>query len=86
MKKILLVAFLISTPVLFAQQPTNSILNIDTKGERIINVRVFNLSGQIISSNFNGNNTINVSRLESGIYLLKVETKNGTTLSRFIKK
>ena len=67
--------------------PTSSILNIDTKGERIESVRIFNVSGQLMESELNNNNnSIDVSNYQSGLYIIQVETQNGTALSRFIKK
>jgi predicted outer membrane repeat protein len=66
--------------------PTSSILYIDTKGERIVGLKVFSVSGQLIDSRLKGNNTIDVSHYKSGLYILQVEMKNGITLSRFIRK
>ena len=66
--------------------PTSSILNIDPKGERILSLKVFTVSGQLINSKINGTNKVDVSQYKSGLYILQIETQNGIALSRFIKK
>jgi len=66
--------------------PANSILNIDTKGEKILSVRVFTISGQLKEFELNTNNTLDVSNYKKGMYILQVETVNGTAISRFIKQ
>lgn len=66
--------------------PTKSILNIDTEGEKIVSVRVFAISGQLVESELNTNNTLDVSNYKNGMYILQVETQKGTAISRFIKQ
>ena len=66
--------------------PTNSILNLDTKGEKIESVRVFTISGQLITVELNADNTMDVSNLKNGLYIIQVKTNNGVALSRFIKQ
>jgi uncharacterized repeat protein (TIGR03803 family) len=65
--------------------PTNSILNFDTKGERIQEVRIFNISGNLIDSRLKGTKFIDVSHYKNGVYIIQVQTQNVITLSRFIK-
>lgn len=66
----------------------SDVLNIDYE-ENISNLTVYDLSGKLIKSFATKglNNTIDVSNLKSGIYLLKIETesKNASTI-KFIKK
>lgn len=66
--------------------PTNSILSIDTKGEEILGIKVYNIAGKQINSTLNKNSTLDVSSFQNGIYILQVQTQNGITLSRFIKQ
>jgi uncharacterized repeat protein (TIGR03803 family) len=76
----------IAQELLVYPNPTNSILNIDTKGERIIGLKIYSVSGQLIDSKLKGNNTIDVAHYQSGLYIIQVEMQNGIALSRFIKK
>ena len=64
--------------------PTNGILNI--KAENIENIRVFNLFGQeIMNINVDNDNCIiNMSQFTKGVYMLKVETANGTAMKRIV--
>ena len=64
--------------------PTNDILNI--KAENIENIRIFNLFGQeIMNVNVdNDNYIINMSQFTKGVYMLKVETANGTSKKRIV--
>ena len=64
--------------------PTSNILNIKTKHD-IKNVVIYNVQGQQVL--VGKNKSVNVSNLALGIYLLKVETTNGSfTTKRFIKQ
>lgn len=76
----------ISQTVFVYPNPTSSKLTIEANGARIIGVKVFTVSGQLIDSKLNSNNTIEVEHYRSGLYILQVETQNGIALSRFIKK
>jgi uncharacterized repeat protein (TIGR03803 family) len=76
----------INQELLVYPNPTNAILNINTKGERILGVKIYNVSGILIDSKLNTNNTIDASLYKSGLYIIQVETQNGIALSRFIKK
>ena len=53
----------------------------------IESVTIYSITGVMVYSevDFN-NNTINVSDLASGVYVMKVRTENGEALQRFIKK
>jgi len=63
--------------------PTSDILNIQTP-ESITNVTAYNISGQkVLQAN---TQTLNVSALKAGVYILKVETTKGSATLKFIKK
>jgi len=63
--------------------PTSDILNIQT-AESITNVTAYNIAGQkVLQAN---TQTINVSNLKTGVYVLKVETTKGTATLKFVKK
>ena len=60
--------------ILIYPNPANNIINISSANE-IQNVSIFNYVGQTI---YNGTDIkINTSNLEAGIYLIKIETKEG---------
>lgn len=63
--------------------PTTDVLNIETT-ESISNVIVYNIAGQkVLQAN---TQTLNVSTLQAGVYVLKIETENGIATSKFVKK
>ena len=59
--------------------PANNTVNIT--GADIINIKVFNNVGQLLL-NQNNKNTINVSALTNGIYILSIETLTGYTIQK----
>lgn len=63
--------------------PTTGILNFSSKSE-VQNVSVFDLSGRKISE-FNSSQ-INISALPKGIYLVKISTKDGKTITKKVVK
>ena len=68
--------------------PVSDRLNIDYK-ENISTLNVYDLSGRSVKSftTNNSNNSIDVSDLKSGIYLLRIETENkNVSTVKFIKK
>ena len=71
--------------------PTNSQVTIDFgKQMSLVSVGVYSLSGQqVISENVNSNttnHTLNVARLATGVYMVKVITDSGTFTQRLMKK
>jgi len=61
--------------ILIYPNPATDLINISSANE-IQNISIFNYVGQKV---FSGNsNQINSSNLEAGIYLIRIETKNGT--------
>ncbi|MGJ8683377.1 MAG: choice-of-anchor J domain-containing protein [Nonlabens sp.] len=66
--------------------PTTDFLNIQTE-EIINNVTIYNGLGQLITENVEvKNNQIKVNTLSAGLYLLKLDTDNGSQTVQFIKK
>ncbi|MBT8257796.1 MAG: T9SS type A sorting domain-containing protein [Bacteroidia bacterium] len=71
----------------FYPNPADNQINFNS-AVNISKVQIFNLLGQNVSSFSEGmlsNKTIDVSALQSGAYLLKVEIDNNTQIFRFIK-
>lgn len=65
--------------------PTNDVLNINSK-VKVEKFTIYNALGQVVSTNEDIiNNSINVSNLKSGIYLISVENNNQVQTQRFIK-
>ncbi|MDB2462949.1 T9SS type A sorting domain-containing protein, partial [Algibacter sp.] len=67
--------------------PTSSILNIELKnGGSIKKTTILNLVGQQVLKNTTGRTSINISGLSKGMYILKIESSDGTFSKRVIKK
>ncbi len=66
--------------------PTNGLLTIEHGVETITHLEVNNLLGQVVLQPQIQQNTINISTLPSGIYMLSVTTKNGRTSQRVVKE
>jgi len=61
--------------------PTDGLLKIEGQGE--MRVLVSNMLGQeILNTSFNGQSTIDLSRCEAGVYLVRIETVNGVSLRK----
>lgn len=73
--------------------PVNDILNIinmDGEGDLLGSAfEIYNISGQLIENglliNFKDRIAIDVSRLQSGYYILKLISENGNLINEFIK-
>ncbi|WP_395057686.1 reprolysin-like metallopeptidase [Flavobacterium sp.] len=64
--------------------PTSSILNVTSVSEKAT-FRVYNLLGQIIMNGLIANSAIDVSRINSGNYILEISDNESTITKRFIK-
>ena len=61
--------------------PTNGMLNIEGQGTMLISIS--NLLGQKLQeTKAEGNTTLDMSRFESGMYLIRIETENGVTIQK----
>ena len=66
--------------------PVNSKLRIKSQ-QTIQHIEIFDLNGkQIINVDYQENQAINVSNLNSGLYLVKIKTKNGFVTKKLLKK
>ncbi|MEN8125194.1 MAG: glycosyl hydrolase family 18 protein [Bacteroidota bacterium] len=67
----------IKTNLTLYPNPTNGLLKIDNPNFLEINeVAIFNIYGQKLQTKFQ-NNTVDISRYSNGIYLIRIEDKNG---------
>lgn len=66
--------------------PVENLLSLENVDSRILNIAVFNTAGQKVAE-FSGNdNSIDVSELQAGVYLLMVATEKGIFSNSFIKQ
>lgn len=69
--------------------PANDVINVFMPLSTTAKASIISVDGKVIKNNINivqQLNTINVSSLAKGVYLLKVETETGVTVQRFIKQ
>jgi uncharacterized protein YjdB len=67
--------------------PVQNELFIEIENQTINQLEVIDFSGRIVKSVFNNNvKSINVSELNQGMYILKIETENGSSVTRFVKQ
>jgi hypothetical protein len=69
--------------------PTNDFLSLDKVNEiNIDKIEVIDLSGRVVMTSFSNENrtTIDLTSLNSGIYILKVESDNGTLTQKIVKQ
>nr|WP_315035511.1 T9SS type A sorting domain-containing protein [uncultured Chryseobacterium sp.] len=64
--------------------PVKDILNIKSKDE-VIKAEIYDVTGRIINSSNVQGNSMNVSELSKGNYMIKVFTKDKTMVQKFIK-
>lgn len=64
--------------------PVQNQLNIESQ-EEVLSIEIFDFLGKHILT-FNGAKTIDVSELQSGIYLLKINTNQGSSIQKIIKQ
>ena len=68
--------------------PVTDVLNIKVTSGEINKLAIFDLTGKSLYMDYNAKNStqIDVNWLNNGLYFLKVETKSGTHLLKFIKE
>jgi len=64
--------------------PANNILTIISHAVEIENINIYNLNGQLVLNKKLNNNTINVSSLESGIYIVDILSENNSVKRKLI--
>ena len=61
--------------------PTNGLLNLEGQGS--MHISVSNLLGQkVMELTAEGSTTLNLSRFDSGFYLIRIETENGVSVQK----
>lgn len=68
--------------------PTQSIVNIETKKDEILQIKLFDIRGRIIQvERVHGfNHIVNVEKLPNSIYFLEIETMEKKSIMKIIKK
>ncbi len=68
--------------------PTNGVVNLDLAGKQIQNLKLVDVTGKIISekSRVNSIETIDLSNFANGLYLVILQTENGTQSFKVIKE
>ncbi|WP_179315978.1 T9SS type A sorting domain-containing protein [Winogradskyella undariae] len=67
--------------------PTNTgSVTISSTNSDVMNVQVFNILGKQVKNETLTNNTLNVSNLKSGIYIVKITQNNATTTKKLVIK
>ena len=61
--------------------PTQSLLNVSGNGTMCITMSNM-LGQQLMETSAEGSTTIDLSRFESGVYLIRIETETGITLQK----
>jgi len=66
--------------------PVKNQLFIELDNQKVTEITIIDYSGRIVKTINSNVNTVNVSDLQQGIYILKVATENGVLTNRFIKQ
>jgi len=67
--------------------PTFDKLNIDTRGNTVNHIELFNTQGKrVMNTSLNNLNQIDVSHLSPGIYFIKLDTDKNSIIHKFVKK
>ncbi len=68
--------------------PAKNVLNVEvnTPLHKIIGYQVVNLTGQVVGNSFFKDGTVDVSTLSPGVYVLKIQTKEGVLTKQFVKE
>lgn len=65
--------------------PVKNVLNINAE-EKINKLSIYNINGSLVQHYENGNNSIDVSYLTKGMYILVVQSEKGISQNKFIKE
>lgn len=77
--------------IIIYPNPVKDILNIQSnEGLNNVQIRIFDAMGQVVHFNklnsFNSNETINVTHLPAGVYMVHIKSDQGTITKKIIKK
>ncbi|MFT3793428.1 T9SS type A sorting domain-containing protein [Flavobacterium sp.] len=72
--------------VVLAPNPVENRLQVLATDQKIQSVTLTDVTGKIVLSDYSQNSTIEVSRLQKGIYFATIATDSGSTTKKFVKK
>lgn len=74
------------TDISIFPNPTSDIINIKNTENQLINIQLFDLSGRLVltESTQNSNHQISVRELPSGVYFIKLQSGNESSIQKFI--
>lgn len=71
----------------FYPNPVKDLLNIESPQSELQKIQIFDMNGkQVLQLDMVGQETIDVSQLKSGVYLLQVETREGKATRKLVKE
>ena len=76
----------ILSPITISPNPTKGLVTITAPNTIIKSVRVYDMLGKQVLTQKNYTQTINLTTLQSGFYLIKVETEQGTLVKKIVKQ
>lgn len=77
----------LSNAIRLYPNPTEDLLIVDVKDYDVKQLKLYSVQGQELDSMIlPENNTLNVSHLSKGVYIMKIFTNQGTSVHKFIKK
>ncbi|QTY26718.1 T9SS type A sorting domain-containing protein [Flavobacterium sp. CS20] len=66
--------------------PAKDVLHVESSTIAIESLRIYNLSGRLVSEKGKIEHQINVSQLQQGVYILEIETAVGVLRDKLVKK
>jgi hypothetical protein len=72
--------------IIIYPNPINDYLFINPKDNFIITIEIIDLTGRTVFKKHKNFNQLNLSRLNSGVYFIKIEIENGTLTKKIIKE
>ncbi len=66
--------------------PTSGPLTIDVEAHKLVSIEVLNILGEVVFNAAAFDNTIDISNLPNGTYILKITTDEGVSSKRIIKR
>ena len=75
-------------PIAIYPNPSNGIVHLDLQGKRIQNLKVVDVTGKIIAekSRVNSTETVDLSNFSNGLYLVILQSENGTQSFKVVKE
>lgn len=66
--------------------PANDIINISSENESCKAVEVYSVDGRLVKSQYDNLKTINISDLNTGVYIMKIRMSDGTEVAKRVMK